>query len=297
MDYKSGKIDLHLHSTASDGSLSPDQILHHAVECGLKAIAITDHDTVAGAASALDHGVPENLDFLTGVEISAGYPQGFGDAGSIHILGYGITLENELLNELLEKQQQARTSRNPRIIEKLNRLDIKVSIDEIAAETGREEIARPHIAAHLVRKGYAADMDEAFDRYLARGRPAYVDKFRAPAAEAIEAIGNAGGIAVLAHPGLLAEPVHNRLEELIAAMMPMGLGGIEAYYPGHTPGEVSAYQNLAEKFDLLVSGGTDFHGEINPEIRMGTGLGDMYIPYEVFEQLAEAMAKKHELKA
>ncbi|MFP4194383.1 MAG: PHP domain-containing protein [Desulfosalsimonas sp.] len=292
MDYKTGNIDLHIHSSASDGSIDPEQILNRAVECGLAAISITDHDTVEGAAAALSHGIPRNLEFLTGVEISAGFPPGYQASGSMHILGYGISIDNTVLNRLLEKQRYARSSRNPKIIKKLNSIGIKVSLDEITAEAGKTEIARPHIAAHLVRKGYAANVDEAFDSYLGKGRPAYVDKPRIPAREAVEAVDSAEGIAVLAHPGLLPESAFNRLEFLVSELAEMGLGGIEAYYPGHDPKETDLYERIAEKYGLLVTGGTDFHGDINPEISIGCGRGDLAIPYSVFENLAEALASK-----
>ncbi|MFP3998749.1 MAG: PHP domain-containing protein [Desulfobacterales bacterium] len=290
MGYKTGNIDLHIHSSASDGSLHPEQILNHAVKYGLAAISITDHDTVEGAAAALLHGIPKNLDFLTGVEISAEFPPGYDTSGSIHILGYGIDVNSPALQRMLKKQQHARNSRTPQIIEKLNSLGIRVTLEQISAEAGKDEIARPHIAAHLVRKGYAADIDDAFDRYLAKGKPAYVDKFRIPAEDAVAAIKNAGGIAVLAHPGLLPETVGSRLEKFIASLAAKGLGGIEAYYPGHNQEQTAMYERLAEKFGLLVTGGTDFHGDINSEIKMGSGTGTLSIPYSVFQKLSEALA-------
>lgn len=264
------------------------------MESGLAAIAITDHDTLEGSAAALRHGIPENLDFLTGVEISAEYPPGFDISGSMHILGYGISLQNPRLNQLLEKQQHSRSSRNPGIIKKLNSIGIPVTLEEIGAEAGRQEIARPHIASHLVRKGYAANVDDAFNRYLARGKPAYVDKFRIPAEQAAAAVDAAGGIAVLAHPGLLPESIRNRLERFITVLTSTGICGIEVYYPGHGPEQISTYENLAEKLGLLVTGGTDFHGDINQHISMGTGLGNMAIPFSIFERLLQALdSKKH----
>ncbi|MCF8024512.1 MAG: PHP domain-containing protein [Desulfobacteraceae bacterium] len=292
MGYKSGNIDLHIHSSASDGSLSPEQILGHAIECGLAAIAITDHDAVEGAAAVLRRGIPENLDFITGVEISAGFPSEFDIPGSMHILGYGFSIDDPNLNLLLTQQQQARSSRNPKIIEKLNGLGIRVTLEQIEAETGRQEIARPHIAAHLVRKGFAANIEEAFDRYLARGRPAYVDKFRIPAEKAVSAIGSSGGISVLAHPGLLPDSLQTRPEKFISIMVGMGLGGIEAYYPGHSPEQTAEFEKIAEKHGLLITGGTDFHGDINPQISIGKGLGNMAVPYEVFRRLTKALAYK-----
>lgn len=292
MGYKTGNIDLHIHSSASDGSLSPEQILCLAAESGLAAISITDHDTVAGAKEALHHGIPESLDFITGVEISAGFPSEYEKPGSIHILGYGISPDNPKLKGLLEKQQHARCSRNPRIIEKLNELGLSVTLGQIEAETGKEEISRPHIADHLVRKGYASDIDDAFDRYLARGQPAYIDKFRIPAEQALSAIHESGGISVLAHPCLLPDSLQTKLEEFVSYLAGIGLDGIEAYYPGHSHQQTAECEKIAEKQGILVTGGTDFHGDINPQIKMGCGLGDMAVPYEVFLELTRALSSK-----
>jgi len=291
LDYNSGKIDLHIHSNASDGSLPPVKILHQAVASGLTAIAITDHDTVAGSAAALENGLPDDLAFLTGVELSAGFPAEFANPGSMHVLGYGIDIHNRQLHRVLEEQQKARSGRNPAIIEKLNQLGCRISLRDVANETDKEAISRPHIAASLMRKGYAASIDEAFDRYLGKGKPAYVDKFRIPAEEGIAAITGAGGIAVLAHPGLLADDCRRRLEELISALTTMGLGGIEVYYPGHTRQQTAGYERLCRKFGLLMTGGTDFHGDINPNIRMGTGPGDLCVPYSLYRKLADALAQ------
>ena len=291
MDYNSGKIDLHIHSNASDGSLPPVKILHKAAASGLTAIAITDHDTVAGAAAALENGIPEDLAFLTGVELSAGFPAEFANPGSMHILGYGIDIHHLQLRRVLEEQQEARTGRNPAIIEKLNQMGCRISLRDVTNEAGKEAIARPHIAASLIRKGYAASIDEAFDRYLGKGQPAYVDKFRIPAEEGIAAITGAGGIAVLAHPGLLADDCRGRLEELISKLTAMGLGGIEVYYPGHTGQQTAEYERLCRKFGLLMTGGTDFHGDINPHIHMGSGAGDLYVPHSLYRKLADALAQ------
>lgn len=289
MDYKSGNIDLHIHSNASDGSLTPAEILDQAVAIGLSAIAITDHDTLTGADAALRHGIPGTLDFLAGVEISAAYPQAFNKNGSMHILGYGIRTDHPELNRLLEKHQTARIERNPRIIEKLNEIGIPVSLDAIIAETGKEEIARPHIADYLVKSGFTESIDDAFDRLLGKGKPAYVDKFRSGAEDAISLILAAGGVAVLAHPILFRPGPDGSLEDLILSLKSLGLAGIEAYYPGQTPAQTAYFERLADRFDLLVTGGTDFHGDINPDIAMGSGRGDLHIPREIFETLIDRL--------
>lgn len=295
MECSSGTIDLHVHSTASDGSLHPEQILDRAVKNGLAAISITDHDTVVGVEKALCHGIPETLEFITGIEISAAFPPSFKNSGSLHILGYGIRTDHPELRRMLEKQRSARSGRNPLIIKKLNNMGIPASLEAIAAATGKKEVARPHIAEYLVKTGYATDIDDAFDRLLGKGKPAYVDKYRVDAETAIKRIQAAGGIAVLAHPMLLFDSTSidrpdESLENLLEILISCGLSGIEAYYPGHSASQTSFLINAAEKRSLLVTGGTDFHGDINPDIEMGSGRGDLSVPYEIFTTLKNALA-------
>lgn len=278
-------IDLHIHSTASDGSLSPTEIIDLASDLELGAIAITDHDTIEGAKEALRIGIPPSLGFLTGVEISASTPPPFSFSGSFHILGYSIRLDDSGLNHALGVLQQARKDRNPQIIERLNRLGIAISLEEILAEVGECQLGRPHIAQLMVKKGYVKSIDEAFDIYIGKGQPAYVDKYQIECLRAIEMIRGAGGIPVLAHPFLLDAKSDEHLEELIRALKEMGLQGIEVFYPGHTPQHVALYAGLAQRYGLLMTGGTDFHGSINPEIRMGSGKGDFCVPYQVYETL------------
>jgi len=289
LDYRSGKIDLHIHSTASDGSLSPEAILTLAAEKGLCAIALTDHDSVEGVKVLFGTGNPTEVELLSGVEISAAPPSAFGLSGSVHILGYGIDVYHPKLNEILEKQQRARINRTPQIIDRLNQFGISLTLADIQSEIGHQQIARPHIAQWLVKNGHAASMDEAFDRYLGKGRPGYVEKYRIPMDEAILYIRAAGGLAVLAHPGLLDLTETESYERFLVELMSMGLQGIEVYYPGHTPSQTLFFKNLAAKLGLLITGGTDFHGDINPEIQLGTGQGDLSIPYTVYESIAAAL--------
>ena len=299
MDYNPGTIDLHIHSTASDGSLHPEEIIEYAVKKGLSAIAITDHDTLAGVRRALKYGIPDTIEFVTGIEISAGFPSGSGSGGSLHILGYGIEPDHPDLDREMEKQHAARSGRNPRIIEKLNAMGIPASLKAISSATGKNEteIARPHIADYLVKSGYAADIDDAFDRVLGKGKPAYMDKYRVPAEKAIGLILSAGGIAVLAHPRLLLDPETGKvpdenLESLVDRLVSMGIGGIETYYPGQTGDQIEYFKQIAETRGLLTTGGTDFHGDINPEIEMGTGAGDLAVPPFVFSRLKRALANR-----
>lgn len=284
-----GGIDLHIHSTASDGTYSPAELLEMATRIGLRAIAITDHDTLEGSRQALNTPVPEQLHFITGVEISTAPPAGFSMSGSLHILGYGVDLDCLPLQQALTELQQARDTRIPKIIEKLNQVGIAVTLQAVMEKVGDGSAGRPHIASALIDMGVATDINDAFDRYLAKGQPAYVDKYRIPCRQALELIHQAGGISVLAHPYLVPGTTA-QLIELVRQLRAMGLRGIEAHYPHHTPANVALYLDLARQFGLLVTGGTDFHGTLTPDIQMGRGQGDLHIPFELYEKLALRLA-------
>ena len=280
-------IDLHIHTTASDGTFTPEQVVSHAHQLKLKAIAITDHDTVAGSKEALRSGVPHSLGFLTGVEISSTPPPSYPGSGSFHLLGYSIRLDDPNLNRTLEKLQQARKNRNPAIINRLNKLGISITLDEVRKEAGEGQLGRPHIAQLMVKKGVVASIDEAFDQFLGTGKPAYVDKQRVECFKAIEIILDAGGVPVLAHPGLLDYKTEDQLDELVGKLKKAGLQGMEVYYSGHTQDQTRLYADLAQRHGLLMTGGSDFHGAIQPEIEMGSGQGDLIVPYELFEKLIQ----------
>ena len=286
MDYSTHvRIDLHIHTTASDGTLTPSEVISLAQEIKLKAIAITDHDTLAGSKEALQAGIPPSIEFLTGVEISAGSPPFYAGSGSFHLLGYSIRLDDPALNQALEKLQLARKNRNPAIIGRLNELGIAITLDEVRREAGDGQLGRPHIAKQLVKKGIVSSMNQAFDRYLGTDAPAYVDKYRIECGQAIELIVGAGGIPVLAHPGLLNCKTSNQFDEVIAGMKEMGIQGVEVYYSEHSPEQTRLFAELAQRHELLLTGGTDFHGTIQPEIAMGSGRGDLFVPYELYEEL------------
>ena len=278
-------IDLHIHSTASDGTLSPADIITLALRLRLGAISITDHDSLAGCREALINGIPDALGFLTGVEISAEPPPSYPGAGSIHILGYGIRLDDPELNRALEKLQDARKDRNPRIIARLTRLGIDIRLEEVEREAGGGQPGRPHIASLLVKKGIVKTIDDAFDRYLGNGKPAYVDKFRIESSEAVGLINTAGGIPVLAHPCLLELQNDQQLDEILRELITMGLKGMEVYFSAHSPEQTRRYAELAKRHDLLMTGGTDFHGDTQPDIRMGVGRGGLHVPFELYEKL------------
>jgi predicted metal-dependent phosphoesterase TrpH len=280
-------IDLHIHSRASDGTLSPAEIIALASHLNLRAISITDHDSIAGSREALLCGIPDTLGFLTGVEISAEPPPSYPGAGSIHILGYGFRLDDPELNRTLERLQDSRRGRNPEIVARLNKLGIPIRIEEVEREAAGGQPGRPHIAKLLIKKGVVKTMDDAFDRYLGNGKPAYVDKFRIESNQAIGLLNAAGGIPVLAHPCLLELESVEQLDDLLQEMMSMGLKGLEVYYPQHSPEQTRQYADLAARHRLLMTGGTDFHGDIQPEIQLGIGKGDFHVPFGLYEKLIE----------
>lgn len=279
-----GGIDLHTHTTASDGTCTPAELLRLAADAGLSAVSITDHDTLEGSRWACKHPLPEHMHFITGVEISTRPPDGFSLRGSLHVLGYGIDVDDDPLQEALAELQEARDRRIPEIIARLNRIGIPIGLDQVRDHVGQGTPGRPHIARVLVETGIVPDIDAAFDRYLGKGRPAYVDKYRIGSRRALDLIRQAGGIPVLAHPYLVPN-AEAGLAGLVATLRDLGLMGIEAYYSDHSPQLVAAYLALARRFDLLVTGGSDFHGELTPDIRLGSGRGDLHVPFDLYEAL------------
>jgi len=280
-------IDLHVHTSASDGTCSAVEILRAAVNLNLRAVAITDHDTVEGVKDALSAGIPPGLGFLTGVEISAAPPPGFSISATVHILGYDIDVDHPDLNRILSLLQNARRNRNPKILKKLKKLNMDITETEIRKAAAGDQVGRPHIARVLVEKKYAASLDDAFDRFLGRGKPAYVDKFRIGCKEAVALIQSAGGLPVLAHPALLNLRDEALLETVVVHLKKNGMKGLEVYYPEHSPSQTAFYARLARRYHLWVTGGTDFHGDLKPEIRLGCGRGDFAVPDSLFEEIVK----------
>lgn len=294
---KCSKIDLHIHSTASDGTVSPPEILQLALQQNLSAIAITDHDTLDGVKEALACGIPRSLQFLTGIEISSNPPPGFSIPGSLHILGYGINTNDKNLNSMIEKLQEARTNRNPKIIARLSRAGLDISLSEVVEKAGTGQAGRPHIAMLMVEKGMVDSVNEAFDLFLGKGKPAYVDKPRIASSEVLRIIINAGGIPVLAHPGLVQSESDETVERLVGTLKKEGLKGVEVYYPRHTLAQTEEYNELAKKNNLLVTGGSDFHGSVYPDIEMGSGSGDFFVPYSLYDEITKEVAKNESFQA
>ncbi len=278
-----GYVDLHIHTTASDGVMTPSEIVRYAKSKGLQAIAITDHDTIDGVSEGLEEGKRIGFEVIPAIEISVEY-----DHGSMHLLGYFIDIYHPLLNEKLRELQKARAERNPKMIEKLNQLGIPITYEEVLRASGGGQVGRPHFAQVLVEKHYVGSFQEAFERYLKKGAPAYVDKFRFTSKEAINFIREANGVAVLGHPNTLGLNGQIELEQLLIRLIKEGLKGIEVYYPEHSPLETAQYKLLAERFGLVVTGGTDYHGIEKNGVDIGIGRGDMRLPYSMVEALREA---------
>ena len=275
-----GYVDLHLHTTASDGVLSPAEVVRYAKSKGLQAIAITDHDTVEGCEEALSEGEKIGFEVIPGIEISAEY-----SPGSMHILGFFLDIHHPLLNERLEYLQKARAERNPKMVAKLNQLGINITYEEVLRASGGGQVGRPHFANVLMEKRVVKSFQEAFDRFLKKGAPAYVDKFRFTSKEALHFIHEARGVAVLAHPNTLGVSRSSELEKVIVQLVDEGLRGIEVYYPEHSSAEVAQYKSLADRFNLLSTGGTDYHGMEKSELDIGVGRGEMKLPYSMVQDI------------
>ena len=280
-----GGIDLHIHSTASDGTFSPYEIIQMASRIGLDAFSITDHDTLEGSRQALYADIPSNLRFITGIEISAAIPANSSISGGVHLLGYGIDPEDAALNQTLDKFIKIRNNRIKAIVERLNALGVDLTLQQVLAEVGEGAAGRPHVATAMIKAGLARDVNDAFDRFLGNGRPACVGKERLDCRRALELIINAGGVPVLAHPYLVKCSDFGDLSRFVAQLCDLGLRGIEVYYPQHTHAAVAQYLSLAGKFALLVTGGSDFHGQLIPDVQMGCGRGDLHVPSVLFDQL------------
>jgi 3',5'-nucleoside bisphosphate phosphatase len=290
-------IDLHIHSTASDGSLSPEEILALAKDTGVRAISLTDHDTVDGIKEILAQLPVHPVDFITGVEISCTPPSGFEAVGSVHLLGYGFSLYDRQLNQILATAKIARKQRNPKIIQQLRELGLDITMGELRSHAGTGQIGRPHIAELMVKKGFASSFRQAFDDYLGKDRPAYVDKFKVPCKTAIQTLLDAGGIPVLAHPGLLAFNRSKDFELFVDTLMGFGLQGIEVFYTDHDAQKTAYLKTLARKKKILATGGSDFHGSFNEGVLLGRGKDNIQVPYACFKALTDrvnAMRCLHE---
>lgn len=274
-------LDLHAHTTASDGDHSPTALVAHATEIGLTALAITDHDTTTGVKEAQEAGKRLGVEIVPGIELSADI-----EVGQCHILGYLIDPDDTPLNERLQYVVDMRNSRNARIASRLrDELGFDIRLEEVEAVAGGEIVARPHFARVMLNKGYVGSMQEAFDIYLGKGGKAYMDRFRVSPEEAIALIHGAGGVAILAHPKNLKRD-REGMETAIRELQAVGLDGIEARYQQHTPEETAHFLQLAERLGLLTSGGSDFHGPtVKPKVLLGHVEGDLPAPNSLLDAL------------
>ncbi len=277
--------DLHTHTTASDGSDTPSELVQLAKKKGLSALAVTDHDTLDGLPKALKKGYELDLRVIPGVELSVVPPQ-----GNMHVLGYYIDLESQELHKVLKMVQEARAQRNPKILKRLSELGYPLSMDELDEIANGGQIGRPHIARAMVAKGYVKSVSQAFEKFLKKDAPAYVPKSILLPEQAVKAIHQAGGVAVLAHPISLDFKTYARLEELVDTFVNEGFDGIECYYSEHSQELTNFCIDLCKKYDLLITGGSDYHGRAKPHISLGSGRGNLCVPDWCAEEL-EARVK------
>ena len=268
-------IDLHMHTTASDGTLAPAALVDRAHEAGIRTMSVTDHDTMAGVPEAAAAAAGRGIEFLPGIEITA-----VADGRDVHMLGYFLDAAPASLDRFLTSQREDRVRRAREMGEKLAALGVPIPIDRLiekAAAAGRA-VARPVVARALVEAGHCANLQEAFDRWLADGGGAYVARRGAPPAEVVGLVARAGGLTSLAHPGLL------RRDEVIPGLAEAGLGAIEAFHSDHDTAAQARYQRLADRHGLAVSGGSDFHGDRHHRAK---SFGRVGLPRARFETLLE----------
>jgi len=270
-------LDLHTHTTASDGTLSPEELVSLARERGLEALAITDHDSTEGLAAALEAARHSDLLLIPGVELSVGPCAG----RDVHIIGYFVDHTDAALQARLHELRDARRSRAARIVGTLRADGYEIDLDDVLRLADCGSVGRSHVARVLVERGYAASVAEAFERFIGRGRPFYHPKPATVPGEVVRALADAGAIAVLAHPGV------SGADDLIEDLVDAGLGGIEAFHAEHTEQESARYESLARSRGLLVTGGSDYHGPAAP----GADLGSVPLPAYVLPELLAAAAQ------
>lgn len=279
------KIDLHVHSSFSDGTFSPTELVHLAIKNNLAAFALTDHDTVDGikeaktATKKLTEASENHLEFITGIEISAGYKN-----KDIHLLGLFIDETNEKLLTSLQAAKENRTNRNKKMVHNLRKEGIDISMETLVKDNPNAILTRAHFAKHMLNYGYVKSIKQAFDQYLSDSKPYYVPREYISPEKAIAHIREANGIPILAHP-LLYHLSEKELKALIGILKEMGLMGLEAIYSSNINNEESYVRGLASSYGLLISGGSDFHGSVKPHISLGTGRGNLNVPISVLEKL------------
>lgn len=272
-------IDLHVHSTYSDGTCTPSELVSLAEKKGLSFFALTDHDTTDGIPHALEASMDSSVTVIPGVELSSEH-----NKQDIHIVGLGIDYKNIEFSEYLRQFQQDRTNRNIKMCQKLADAGFDISYEEIVADDPDAVITRCHIAKQLAKKGYVTQLWDAFQTHIGDNCPYFVPREKFTPVQAVELIKKADGVAVLAHP-LLYRLSHEELCELIEQLKETGLDGIEAIYSSNKHGDEAYVRSLAKKYSLAISGGSDFHGANKPNIQLGTGKGNVQVPEELLKEL------------
>lgn len=282
-------VDLHVHSTESDGTLSPEELIHAAKKTGLSAMALTDHDTVSGIAKAAPSANIHGIELIPGIELSTQYrmPTKKGAEKEIHIVGLFIDPQNPLLLKKIQEFRQCRDNRNVEMIAALQRKGLEITMEALTSENPDSVITRGNIARFLYNHGQTKSVQEAFEKYIGDGCPCYVSRFKVTPMEAVALIKQAGGIAILAHP-LLYHLSSASLQQLVDDLKTVGLDGIEAIYSTYSAGEERLMKKFAADNHLLISGGSDFHGSTKPTIQLGIGTGNLFIPYSVLESIKKS---------
>jgi predicted metal-dependent phosphoesterase TrpH len=275
-----------MHSLFSDGTNTPAELVAMAEKRGLHAMALTDHDTVDGVPHLLAAAEKASVEAIPGIELSADC-----ERGTMHILGYLFDHTCESLLAQIDKVQQGREERNLEILRKLNKLGYTLLWSDVEKHIGSGVVGRPHFAAALVERRHVKSRKAAFDLLLAKGRPGYADRYRYTAKECIELIRQAGGVSVLAHPATIYLK-DDKMKALVGELKDFGLNGIEVYYAEHRPDNRKKFMDWAEEFDLICTGGTDFHGKNTPDLKLGTGFGQLRVPDEVLEHLKAALPSR-----
>ena len=278
-------IDLHVHSSASDGTLAPAVLVAEATRAGLSAFALTDHDTTDGIAEATAAATAAGIELIPGVELSTEY-----EGKEIHVLGLYIDIENATLQKQMADFRQSRDNRNIFMLEKLRAEGFDITQEALEASFPDAVITRAHIARYLLDKGYIPDMKTAFSEYIGDGCRCYVGRPKVTPMDAVAYILAAGGTPVLAHP-VMYHMERPQILSMLRAMKAHGLVGLEAIYSENTPADEQIYKTLAREEGLLITGGSDFHGTNKPDIHLGTGRGKLYIPYSILEKIKENRAQ------
>ena len=272
-------IDLHVHSTESDGTLTPEDLVAEAKKAELAAFALTDHDTCQGVGKAMPCATSAGIELIPGIELSTDY-----HGKEVHIVGLYIDIENEQLLKKTTEYRKCRSERNALMVEALRKEGLSITMEELVAENPDCVITRANIARFLYEHGQIKSVREAFDRYIGDHCKCYVGRLKVASTDAVRLIKEAGGTAILAHP-LLYGLSNTNLQKMIDALKPVGLDGLEAIYSTYTTGEEQQMKRLARENGLLISGGSDFHGSNKPDIALGRGRGHLYIPYSVLETI------------